>query len=90
MHVLSLGGDGLRRHGLDRRDCCRELRTHLQQQRDEPGPAGLMRRAETSPGVAVEEFVKQHIVAKMRIVLLDRRVAENRAASVASAQEEAA
>ena len=73
MHVLSVGGDGLRRHGLDRRDCCRELWTHLQQQRDEPGPTGLVRCAEPSPGVPVEELVELQIVAKIGIGLLDGR-----------------
>ena len=38
-----------------------------QQQRDQPGPAGLVRGADAAAGVAVEVLVEQHVVAEVRI-----------------------
>ena len=41
----------------------------LQQLGDQSGPAGLVRGAEAAPGVAVEIFVEQQVVAEMRVGL---------------------
>src|SRR5580692_57464 len=79
------------RHSRRRRLPSRRLLgIRAQQTRDERGPAGLVRGAETAAGIAVEEFVEQHIVAEMRVLLLDRRVAEDRPFSIRSAQKNAA
>ncbi len=40
----------------------------MQQQRDQPGPARLVRGPKTLPGVAMEKFIEQDMIAKMRIV----------------------
>src|SRR5436190_6968066 len=45
---------------------CRII-TRLEQLGDESGPTGLMRRADPAPVVAVEIFVKEHVIAKVRI-----------------------
>src|SRR5581483_10294032 len=55
---------------------------------DEAGPAGLVRRAETGPGVAVEVLVKQDRVAPGRILLEQRVPAEHGTTSVGAAQEQ--
>jgi len=60
----------------------------VQQHRNETCPAGLVRRAEALPGVAVEVFVEQDVVAEARIVLQQRYVAEHRPAAVRPAQEQ--
>src|SRR5262245_2499906 len=49
-----------------------------------------MRSSETAAGVAVEEFVKQHIIAELRVLLLDWRVAKDRAMTVRVAEKDAA
>ena len=48
----------------------------IEQQRDEPGPAGLVRGAEAAARVAVEIFVEQQAVAKVGILPLPGRFAE--------------
>jgi hypothetical protein len=48
----------------------------VQQQRDEAGPAGLMRRTDATPGIAVEVLVEQHVVPEARGVLVQRAVVE--------------
>jgi hypothetical protein len=41
----------------------------VDQHRDQPGPPGLMTRADAGAIVAVEIFVKEQMVAPMRIIL---------------------
>ena len=46
-----------------------------------------MRGAETAARIAMKEFVEQQVVAEMRVLLLNRRVAEDRAGAVLAAQK---
>src|SRR6516164_428724 len=62
----------------------------LQQQRNQTGPAGLVRGAEAAAGVAVKIFIEQHIVAEANILLLDPRIPEHRAATLLVAQKDPA
>ena len=50
-----------------------------QQLRDEAGPARLMRGTDAAAGVAVEVFVEEHVIAKMRVLLQSRVMCEHRA-----------
>src|SRR5689334_7036868 len=59
----------------------------LQQQRDQAGPAGLVRGAEAAPRVAVEVFIEQDVVAEGRVLLLQPVGAEDRTAAIRPAQE---
>src|SRR5262249_28966139 len=52
------------------------------------GPAGLMRGAAAASGIAVEEFVERHMIAKSRVLLLDRRVAKDWTATRLVAHED--
>ena len=50
----------------------------MQQKGDKAAPAGLMRRAEATPAIAVEVLVEQDIVAKMGIILQQSAAVEDR------------
>ena len=62
----------------------------MQKQRDEARPSRLMRRPKTAPGIAMKEFMEQHVVAEGRIFLMKLRRAEHRSPSMRVAQKEAA
>src|SRR6266700_3683997 len=49
-----------------------------QQLRDEPGPSGLVRGANTAAGVAMEVFVEQDVITEVRIGLQPRMVSKLR------------
>src|SRR5262249_59435688 len=61
----------------------------LQQLGDQPGPAGLVRRADAAPRVAVEVFVKQQVIPEVRVVLVFGRLAEDRPPAALVRQEDA-
>src|SRR5216684_4412365 len=73
--------DEARSVGCRRGPRCPGRETRLKQRRDQTGPAGLVRRAEAAPGIAVEIFVEQHMVAEAGILLLKAGVTEKRPAS---------
>ena len=77
-HVRDVRGSRRRRAGLLASDEPVRLAGH-QQLGDQPGPAGLMRRADTPSAVAMEVFVEQQIVAEVRIRLELRGFAKDRA-----------
>src|SRR5579864_3136728 len=60
----------------------------LQKLGDQRGPAGLMARSQARAVVAVEIFVKQRIIAEIRIVLESLRAAEHRPAAAGVAQKQ--
>jgi hypothetical protein len=52
----------------------------LQQYCDQTGPSGLVRGADPAPGVSVEIFVEQQVIAERRVIAVALRVSENRPA----------
>src|SRR5829696_9404360 len=66
-----------------------ERSEELRQLRHEPGPSGLMTRAQPGAVVAVEVLVEEHMIAPVRIILECRRAAVHRPVTVGIAQEDA-
>src|SRR5690348_8886423 len=62
-------------------------REHVQDPRDDSGPARLVTRPEPGAVVAVEVLVEEQVIAPVRVVLELLRSAEHRAAAVLVAQE---
>ena len=55
----------------------------LQEQRNEPGPAGLMGSADALPSIPVKIFVEEDVIPEVRIIAVADRRAEYGAASAA-------
>src|ERR1700730_13293143 len=85
-HRNDTGGLRRQHRGLSRSSC----RAKVQHQRNQSGPAGLVRGTEATAGIAVKELVEQQIITADRVLLLHRRCAEDRPMSVLAAKEDAA
>lgn len=62
----------------------------MEQQSNEPSPAGLMGRAEAVPGLSMEILKKQQVVAERRMLLQERAFTECGSSAARPAQKKAA
>ena len=85
----SLSNEAALLAALEHLSCVQHPRTAGSASRDDPGPAGLVARAEAGAVVAVEVFVEQDVVAPVRIVLELLGAAVHRPPAVLVAQEDA-